>query len=138
MAISLYVGTDPQQATAERALEGRRAAYLEAVALARESVAVRSRDPFARMSLGLYCARAGEADCALREGRLAVQMQPQSSEIAFRFAISLCLVGQEDDALDWLEKAVKLGLSRSQIENDPDLQILRRRPRYERILELAS
>ena len=41
-------------------------------------------------------------------------------------------------ALDWLEKAVKLGLSRTEIENDPDLPALGQDPRYRKILELAS
>jgi hypothetical protein len=65
-------------------------------------------------------------------------MQPDNAEIAFRAGIILTLAGRENEALDWLEKAVRLGLSRTQLEKDPDLSPLRAHPRFQRILELAS
>ena len=115
-----------------------RTAYLEAVDLAREKTTETPRDPVARMRLGLYCARAGNQECAIGEGRLAEAMQPRNAEILFRVAIIFYLAGREDDALDFLERAVRLGLSKVEIENDPDLTTLHEHPRYQRILELAS
>ena len=46
--------------------------------------------------------------------------------------------GDYSRALDWLEKAVKLGISRAQIDNDPDLPRLQGRERYRSIVKLAS
>jgi tetratricopeptide (TPR) repeat protein len=115
-----------------------RTAYLEAVRLSRQRVAEAPLDPTAHMRAGLYCARAGDQECALLEGRHAAQMQPRNAEILFRAAIIFCLSGRDQEALDYLEKAVRMGLSRAQIENDPDLTALRGHPRYRRILDLAG
>ena len=118
--------------------EGAKAAYLEAVKLARETVASAPHDAVERSRLGLYCARAGEVECALHEGTEASKLQPDNAEIAFRAGTIFFLAGRREEALDWLEKAVRLGLSRAQIEKEADLAPLREHPRFQRILELAS
>jgi hypothetical protein len=48
------------------------------------------------------------------------------------------VLGRDDEAVDWLERAVRLGLGKAAILNDPDLTRLRGQPRFERVLELAS
>jgi tetratricopeptide (TPR) repeat protein len=118
--------------------DGARRAYLEAVRRAREKLALLPQDPEAHTSLGLYCARAHEEACALEEGGKAESMQPDSLEVAFTNAVILAILGKTNDAMEHLERAVKLGLSKVRIENDPDLAPLRDLPRYRRILELAG
>ncbi len=113
-------------------------AYLEAVRIARSRVETNPNDAQARMELGFFCARAGENECALAEGKKAAEMQPESAEILFRTAIIFNLAGRQAEALDRLERAVKLGVSRTQIENDPDLSSLKQDPRFRQILDLAS
>ena len=113
-------------------------AYLEAVSLARKDVEATPRDGDLRMTLGMYCARAGDLACALAEDKKAAGMQPESAEVDFQHAVIHCLAGHPDQALDWLEKSVKLGLKKSQIENDPVLPSLNSNPRYRRVLDLAS
>jgi tetratricopeptide (TPR) repeat protein len=115
-----------------------RALYEAAVRLARERVELTPNDPYAHISLGLYCARAGNEDCAIREGTVAAEMQPQDAVITFKAAIIFTVLGRQRVALDWLERAVKLGVSKAEIENDPDLGDLAVDPRYQRILDLAS
>ncbi len=115
-----------------------RAAYLRAAGAAREKLALSPRDPGAHMTLGLYCARAGDAACALEEGGRAEVMQPENLDVLFKNAVILSILGRTDAAFDRLEKAAKLGLTRVVIENDPDLLPLRDHPRYRRILELAN
>ncbi len=115
-----------------------RDAYREAVRLAREKVAASPNDPGSRELLGLYCAKARENECAINEGSLAATMQPENAEILLSNAVIRCLLGRQDEALDWLERAVKLGLSRAMIQIEPDLAPLHDHPRYRRILELAS
>jgi hypothetical protein len=65
-------------------------------------------------------------------------MQPQDAVITFKAAIIFTVLGRQRVALDWLERAVKLGVSKAEIENDPDLGNLAVDPRYQRILDLAS
>jgi serine/threonine-protein kinase len=113
-------------------------AYQRAVRCAREKKTLTPQDPGAHMTLGLYCARAGEESCALDEGSQAEAMQPENLDVVFTNAVILSILGRPEPALDKLEKAVRLGLTRARIENDPDLIRLRDLPRYRRILELAG
>jgi len=116
-----------------------RDAYLNGVRLARERLQASPGNADLHSLLGLYCARAQEETCdAMGEGRRAEELEPQNVEIIFRNAAIRCIKGRFEDALDWLERAIKLGLSKAQIENDPDLPSLSRYPRYQRLLELAS
>ena len=113
-------------------------AYLRAVEDARLEAERVPTDPRAHIMLGLYCARARDKECAIREGHRAARMQPERTDILFRNAVIHCIFGEVDEALNWLEKAVKLGLTKSEVQNDPDLIRLHGLPRYQKILELAS
>jgi Flp pilus assembly protein TadD len=113
-------------------------AYLKAVDRARDRVRQSPKDPVSHKALGLYCARVGQKECALEEGNLAETMQPEDTEILFTNAVIFCILGQDDAAFDRLEHAVRLGLARVQIENDPDLSRLRGDSRYARLLHLAG
>ena len=114
------------------------AVYLRAVEDARIEAERVPSDPRAHSVLGLYCARAKDKSCALREGKLADKMQPGSSDIVFRNAITQSIFGNVEGALDLLEEAVKLGQSKAEIEHDPALIQLHDNPRYQRIIALAS
>jgi tetratricopeptide (TPR) repeat protein/tRNA A-37 threonylcarbamoyl transferase component Bud32 len=113
-------------------------AYLQAAEAARAEAERVPTDPRAHLMLGLYCARARDKQCAISEGQRAVAMQPGNSAFWFRMAIIHTIFVEIDQALDCLEKAVKLGLTRSEIQNDPDLIPLHGNPRYQKILDLAS
>jgi len=110
---------------------------LAAVSLIRKDVEATPRDGNLRMTMGMYCARAGDLACALAEDEKAVRMQLESADVDFQHAVIQCLAEHPDAALDWLEKAVKLGLKKRQIETDPVLPSLGSNPRYSRILDLA-
>jgi serine/threonine-protein kinase len=115
-----------------------RAAYLNAAEDARIEVERVPTDPRAHSLLGLYCARARDRTCALEEANRAATMQPGSLDILFRNAIIYSIFGDVDGALSWLEKSVKLGLSKAQMQSDPDLVPLHSDPRYLKIFDLAS
>ncbi len=115
-----------------------REAYSRAADLARERVAASPLLPELRMDLGYYCAKVRQAACALSEGVRAHELQPGNVNILFRNAVIRSILGQSDDALDWLERAINLGLSRVEIENEPDFSALREHPRYGKLLELAG
>ena len=114
------------------------AAYLRAAQDARIEVERVPTDPRAHSMLGLYCARARDKTCAMHEASRAASMQPGSLDILFRNAVIYSIFGDVDGALDWLEKSVKLGLSKTQMQSEPNLVPLHGNPRYQRIFELAS
>jgi tetratricopeptide (TPR) repeat protein len=115
-----------------------REAYGRAVPIARARAEERPLDPEAHQDLGLACAKAGDAACALAEGLRAWEMRPESAGMALTNAIIGALLGRPDEALDWLEKSVRRGLGRAQIENEPALAPLRGLPRYRSIVERAG
>ena len=116
-----------------------RAAYQGAVREAREALRnVPHPTANAHEELGLYCAKAGDELCAIEEATRADQLQPRDTAILFTNAIIRAILGRQAEALDWLERAVRLGLPKSEIVNEPALDPLRRNPRYRKILELAG
>jgi serine/threonine protein kinase/tetratricopeptide (TPR) repeat protein len=115
-----------------------RQVYAKASQLARQEAEEKPQDPAARLRLGVLCARAGDVDCALDASRMAEEMEPANPQILFRSAIVHAILDQTQAALDRLESAVRLGLKRAEIENDPDLRHLHGQPRYSRIVELAG
>ncbi len=112
--------------------------YLKAVKRAFEKALLIPLDPTARMDLALWCVHSGEKECAIEQGAMAVKRDPQNAEAYFTNAVIHCVLGNRDTALDWLEKAVKLGFPQAGIENDPDIIVLKNHPRYRRILEFAG
>src|SRR5262249_51964020 len=116
-----------------------REAYLTAARLSGKEVELSPQDAEARSRHALYCARSGAEGCdALDEGERAEHDHPNNAEIVFRNAVILHILGRQDEALDRLEKAVHLGLSRSEIQNTPGMSDLSSSPRYQTILALAS
>ena len=121
----------------ERGDEARQV-YATAEGLARQRVLQAPLDPDANKDLALYCAKAGHADCALERGRMLLELQPENAVSMKVNAVIRCLLGQDDEALDLLEQAVRLGLTRAEIEGAPEFRALAGQARYKSILELAS
>jgi serine/threonine-protein kinase len=113
-------------------------AYLRARDLARGRAAATPLDPHAHRQLAILCAKTKDDDCALKEGARAAELAPEDASVAFANAVIRCLLGRTDEALDLLERAVRLGTTRDDIVNDPDLRLLHALPRYRRIVELAG
>jgi len=111
-------------------------AYRAAVDAARETVLREPLNPDARMALAVFCAHTKDEKCAIENADAAVQMQPENAIFALENARILCILDRSETAIDWLDRAVKLGASRGQIENYPELGRLKDDPRYAEILEL--
>lgn len=112
--------------------------FAEAVALTRREVAAKPMDASARRRLALWCARAGDAGCAVEECQAAAELAPEDGEVHFTNAIVYCVLGRPAEALPWLERAVKLGVTRAAIESEPALAPLHAMDEYRRIVELAG
>jgi len=95
-------------------------------------------NPSAHSDLAAWCAKAGDIACASSEAARALAMQPQDAHVLFANALVRCVQGRDDDALGMLEKAIRLGLGRAELMNDPLLFRLHEDPRFKRISFDAS
>jgi TolB-like protein/Flp pilus assembly protein TadD len=74
----------------------------------------------------------GERERGLEWARRAFGIDPDDSGVLYNVACVYALVGQTDDAIGCLEKAVQNGFGhREWLENDTDLNTLRGDPRFE-------
>ena len=63
----------------------------------------------------------------------------QPAQLAYNVACSLACAGQEDAALEWLERAVEGGFSdRTLLARDPDLETLRRSSRFRAVCQRVA
>jgi ATP/maltotriose-dependent transcriptional regulator MalT len=79
----------------------------------------------------------GERAQGLEWAARALALSPApSSVVLYNVAAVYALAGDEERSLDFLERAVQAGYrQREAIENDPDFQVLRGRPRYRALLQ---
>jgi Flp pilus assembly protein TadD len=96
------------------------------------------RNPDALAQLALYCAKAGQEDCARQAGGEAIELQPDNPRFLHANAVVLILLGRTDDCLALLERAVRLGLTRAEIEATLEFSRLQGHPWFEDLLELAD
>ena len=63
------------------------------------------------------------------------QLRPKDSMVHYNLACSLCLVGQQEEALEMLRKSIGMGYSDFQwMMEDPDLEAVRRLPDFQKLL----
>jgi len=81
-------------------------------------------------------ANLGERDAAMDYARRALTINPDDPLLLYNIACMHALLGNPNDSLDCLEKAVDKGYGQKDwVEHDSDLNSLRELPRFQRILE---
>jgi tetratricopeptide (TPR) repeat protein len=81
----------------------------------------------------------GDNKTALALVKEAYEIEPKDSIILYNLACFSALVGEKDEALDWLEQAVESGFyGPKKISTDADLRGLRDDPRYKQVLKKAE
>jgi tetratricopeptide (TPR) repeat protein len=81
-------------------------------------------------------ANLGENDAAIEYARRALTINPDDPLLLYNIACMHALLGNSNDSLDCLEKAVDKGYGQKDwVEHDSDLNSLRELPRFQRILE---
>jgi serine/threonine-protein kinase len=109
-----------------------------------KKVAANPRDPRKRSALGLALACLGRKDEAVREARLAVDLEPVSIDAVDGpnnlngLASVYTMVGDHEAALDVLEKYMLLPGSESpaMMRLEPAFAPLRKNPRFQKLLEI--
>jgi len=111
-----------------------REAYQKALATATEELKVNPRDPDVLSGIALYYAHLGQKEDA--EGYIgrSLRVAPNNSSTLFTEALVYEIIGNRNQALQALDKAVKAGFSLAEIEQEPELRRLQADPRYQRWL----
>jgi tetratricopeptide (TPR) repeat protein len=81
----------------------------------------------------------GDTKRSLEWAARALAIDPEESAILYNVACNYSLLGEKEQALDCLEKAVRNGFGhKAWVENDPDFASLRNLPRFQALLQRLS
>jgi adenylate cyclase len=79
--------------------------------------------------------RLGKVDEALERTRRAYAIDPEDAGVLYNVAANYALAGKPDEAINYLEKAIRNGFGqRSWLENDSALDPIRNDPRFQHLL----
>ena len=107
------------------------AAYRKALLLAQARMEVNPRAAGTLASLAHYHAMLGERKTALVHLQHALEIAPDDPDVRFQAALVHNQLGEAEQALGWLEKAVAAGSSLTMIRDTPDFDRLRASPRFQ-------
>jgi len=85
--------------------------------------------------LAIYHAMLNEEPQALTHLRRALQLNSEDPEYLALAATVHNQLGRRREALDWLEKAVAQGFSKTEVRNIVEFDTLREEPRYKAIMQ---
>lgn len=115
-----------------------RAAYREAVRLAEADLKVNPRDAVTLAGLGMFAAKAGDPAASRRHLDVALRIAPDDIQVLFSAAKAFAILGQIEDAMDALERAVKGGFGRTSLAETDEFESLRGTQRFQALIRNAS
>jgi serine/threonine protein kinase/tetratricopeptide (TPR) repeat protein len=110
------------------------ATYDKAIALAYKELAVNPRNSDTMGSLALYYAKKGMPAQALNFIQRARSINKEDVSLVYTAAVVEALANHPDNALGLLREAFKRGYSVQEARSDPELNSLRSRPEFEKLL----
>jgi len=114
--------------------EESRAEYERACSLLAERLAVKPNNARQLGRLAVCQAKLGRAAEARLSAERATALEPRNTHLMYQAAVVHALTGDETGAADWLGRALEHGYSRTEIECDPDLDVLRESAAYKALL----
>jgi tetratricopeptide (TPR) repeat protein/TolB-like protein len=120
--------------SAAKALEN----YRQAILLAEGQLKVNPKQPHLLILLALYYARVGEAKPAREYLARAVNSGGSNADVLYTACLVQLQMGQPEDALKWLQQAVRAGYARGLLAADPQLDGLRSHSALEGITNQAQ
>ena len=111
-----------------------RPAYEKAVDLASKVLQVNSRDTTTLTAIAYYYAMLGKSGPARSYIKQALHLAPNSSDVLFNAALIANQLGSTKEALDYLDKAVAAGCSRTLLQDTPNFDNLRGEVRFKKLL----
>jgi TolB-like protein/Flp pilus assembly protein TadD/DNA-binding winged helix-turn-helix (wHTH) protein len=119
-------------------IEGRRAEareeYGRAIAFARRELEVSPKDAVTWANLAYYYARTGDAAQVKQCAEHALQNGPNAFYVHYYLSLSALEIGDENGALNALEKAVALGYPLEFVRAGPEFLRLRSHERFKRLI----
>jgi len=112
-----------------------RQSYRKAVALAETGLTVNPRDASLLSDVSEYYALMGQSRKARATIHKALSLEPTNTDIIGKAGSIFEELGNRDEALTWISKAIKQGYSPAEFENDPAMGKLREDPRYKKLTE---
>ena len=109
--------------------------YAEALSLAEEQLRVNPEQGVVRIDAALYAVMLGQKDKALAYRNLALKLSAEDPQAWHRSALVLAQLHRDKAALADLRKAVKAGLSPSEITSSPAWQRFAADPGFREIIE---
>jgi serine/threonine-protein kinase len=113
-------------------------AYGRAARLAQGEISLNPNNAAAHATLATISAKLGRIEDARRHIQRALEIEPSNPDHFLYAAIVANISGKNDEALDWIRKAVNAGLGAAQIEKDPELANLRALPGFAESLAPAK
>jgi tetratricopeptide (TPR) repeat protein len=110
-----------------------RAAYAHALQLVEPAMKQAPTDATLRSRAALYAAKLGDAQRAQAWTSDALALSPPTGDLLFRAAVAAELGGARELALQRIQAALLKGYPRHFIDQEPDLQALRRDLRYHQL-----
>jgi tetratricopeptide (TPR) repeat protein len=108
-------------------------AWTKAAASARVQRARNPNDMRLLATFAKFEAKTGHNAEAIRDAQEAVRRDPASAAVRFQAALTLTLAGRRDDALNEIAKAVDLKFPLPEIREAPELEPLRKFPRFQQL-----
>ena len=109
------------------------AAYGRAIELANESIQVNPRNAELISYIAGYYAMSGQHLAAVHDIQQALQISPDNAEVLASAAQVYKQLGETDECLRYLEKAVAAGYSATTIRDTPNFDSLHGQERFERL-----
>ncbi len=111
------------------------AAYRKAISRSASKLQVNPRDTTLLAFVATYNAMVGHKSAALSNLQHALDLAPKDAEVRFRAALVYNQLGDTEQTLSSLEKAIAAGYPPSAIRDTPDLDHLRDNPRVQTLLK---
>lgn len=110
-------------------------AYKKAIELAKEQLAVNPSQPILLSYVATYEAMLGDRRAALSSLGQAFRPAPKDPELMYNGALVYEQLGEKDQALDWLAKAVAAGYPTTGLHDMPNFSSLQNDARFQKILQ---
>ncbi len=112
--------------------------YRRAIQTAEEQLRITPSDPSLLASLAVYWGKLGNSPKALGLAEESRRLAPKQPWVHFKSALIYELAGDRDRALAALAEALRDGYSPKEVRGEPELNKLRKDPRYDRIVRQSE
>jgi tetratricopeptide (TPR) repeat protein len=105
--------------------------YEHAIELAEAARQKNARDAYVHSDLAIYYAKTQQVELAVQRLKTAITLSPESANILAAAAEAYEVLGQRDNAVELVQKAIALGFSMQQFQQNPEMSDLINDPRMQ-------